>query len=115
MGGGDDELTVEHAAMRESREEGLVHFGKVTIERTLITALNEDLAWAAAEHDRTKAVPFRLVKESATNRDLLRQLCQHRLDRRRHSSCAGALRCRHLISLRMREYRHCGQKPRCEL
>jgi hypothetical protein len=58
-----------------------MQLGKIAIERPGVAALNEELA-LAAENERTKAVPFRLVQIIA-RRYGVGELGEHRLDRRR--------------------------------
>ena len=79
--GGDDDLAVHHAAIREVGKQRLVQFGKVTIERPEIPALDEELG-ATAKDDRAKPVPLGLVQKRATAGDPIGGLREHRLDRR---------------------------------
>src|SRR5438477_439659 len=51
--GGDDDLAVEHAALRQPLEQRVVQLGKVAIERTRIAALDEELR-AAVEYQRAE-------------------------------------------------------------
>ena len=83
-GRGDHDLAVDHAAVRQAGEERRVQLGKVPVERPQVAALDEHVP-AAAEHDRAKPVPFRLVQKAVAGRKLCRQLGEHRLDRRNDS------------------------------
>ena len=64
------------------REQRVVQLGKIAIERPQVAALDEDVG-RAAKDDRAKAVPLRLVQERWPRRQLVGQLREHRLDRRR--------------------------------
>ena len=75
------DLAVHDDAGRDLCEDGVVHVGKVPIERLQIAALDVDVI-AAAKDDRAKAVPLRLVQERSARRQRVGQLCEHRLDRR---------------------------------
>ena len=81
MIGGDDDLAVDHASLRQSVQQRVVQLGKVPIERPQIAALDVDVRFAA-EHDRAEAVPLRLVQEIAGLGKRLGELREHRLDRR---------------------------------
>ena len=59
---GDHDLAVQHRAGREPGQQGVMQLGKVAVERPQIAALDEDLC-RAAEHDRAKPVPLRLVEK----------------------------------------------------
>src|SRR5262245_32432303 len=77
----DDDLAVDDAAGRQPGQQGVVQLGKVTVQRPQTAALNVAIVFAA-EDERTKAVPLRLVKESALGGQRLGQFREHRLDRR---------------------------------
>jgi hypothetical protein len=77
----DHDLTVDDATIGQAAQEGVVQLGKVAVERPQLAALNEDIR-AATEHDGPKSVPLRLVQEGAIDRELFRQLGEHRLERR---------------------------------
>ena len=62
----DDDLAVEHAAVRQRVEQRRVQLGKVAIERLEVAALDVDVA-AAAKDDRAKAVPLRLERKVASS------------------------------------------------
>ena len=79
---GDHDLAVEHAACRQAREQRVVQFREIAVERPRIAALDEELA-AAAEDQSAEAVPFRLEQVVVPVRQLLGELREHRLDRRR--------------------------------
>ena len=78
---GDDDLAVNDAVVREARQQRVVQLGKIPIERPQVAALDEHLA-AAAKDNGAKAVPLRLVQERAAGRQRVRELGEHRLDRR---------------------------------
>ena len=79
--GGDDDLAVEHAPLRELRLERRHEFGEVARHRPLVAAAELDLV-AVAEDDRAEAVPLRLVRRS--RRDVGHRLREHRRDGRHH-------------------------------
>ena len=60
----------------------LVQLGKVAVERPQVAALDEHVA-RAAKDDRAKAVPLRLVEKAVAGGQLVGELREHRLDRRR--------------------------------
>ena len=62
--GGDHDLAVDHALLRELRADRLDQLGEVPRERLLVPAPDLDVV-AVAEHDGAKAVPLRLVEEVA--------------------------------------------------
>jgi hypothetical protein len=57
---------------------------KIAIERSRVAALHVQVV-LAAEHDRTEPVPFRLIQVFA-DRELVRELGEHRFDWRRHGA-----------------------------
>ena len=61
---GDDDFTVDHAIVGQSGEKRRVQLRKIAIERPQIAALDEDVG-PAAEDERAKSVPLRLVEEGA--------------------------------------------------
>src|SRR6185369_7864517 len=77
--GRDDNLAVDDAAVRELFNQGVMQFGKVTIEGTKIAALNVDVS-AAAKHDCAESVPLRFVQKRTLGREFLGQFGEHRLD-----------------------------------
>src|SRR5689334_16738877 len=77
----DDDLSVEHTALRQLRAERDDELGKIAIERLEIAALREDVV-AVAEHERAEAVPLRLVDPSRPFRELVTRRGEHRLERR---------------------------------
>ena len=77
----NDDLSIEHASVRQPFEERLVELGKVTVERPQVAALDEDLR-RAAKDDGAKAIPLGLVEQAFTMRQLFGELRQHRFDRR---------------------------------
>ena len=60
----------------------VVQLGKVAIERPQVAALDEDVGLAAKD-DRAEAVPLRLEQEAVARGELVGELREHRLDRRR--------------------------------
>src|SRR5262245_20982047 len=78
----DHDLAVEDTAVRQALEQRLVELREVPIERPRVAALEVELARAAAKDERAETVPRRLVQPSLPLRQLVRELCQHGLDRR---------------------------------
>ena len=64
VAGGDDDLAVDHAVLRQALEQRVVQFREVAVERPRVAALDIHIA-RAAEHDGPKAVPLRLVQVRA--------------------------------------------------
>jgi len=83
----DDNLAVDDQAWRQLVEHGAMHFREIPIERLQIAALDEDVV-GAAKGDCAKAVPLGLV-EVWTLGQRVRQLREHRLDRRRDGEARG--------------------------
>jgi hypothetical protein len=81
VGCGDHDLAVDDRSRRQVADQRLVQLGEVAIERLQLAALDVEVR-VAAEHDGAKAVPLRLVEEPAAVRQHVRQLGEHRLDRR---------------------------------
>ncbi len=81
VGRGDHDLAVHHTAVRQPGQKGLMELRKVAIERPEVPTLDEDLG-SAAKDDRAKPVPFGLVQKRPRG-ELLCELREHRLDRRR--------------------------------
>src|SRR6185295_17889667 len=77
---GYDDLAVKNASRWQLLQEDVVQIGEVAIERAPVAALDEHVV-SATKHERAKAVPFGFVQVPAGRRQLLGQLCQHRLDR----------------------------------
>ena len=77
----DDDLTVDHAAGGNAFEKRVVQLGKVPVEGSKIAALDVDIG-CRAEDDRAESIPLRLVEELPFGRQIIRELGQHRLDRR---------------------------------
>ena len=77
-----DLLAVDHAILRQARDERVVQLGKVAVEGPRVAALDVHLG-RAAEHDGAEPVPFWLVQVAACGQ-LVGQLRQHRLDRGIH-------------------------------
>src|SRR6516165_102347 len=48
---GNDDLAIEHAALGQLRTQGFEQFGKITVQRFLVSALDQDLI-AIAENQR---------------------------------------------------------------
>src|SRR3954463_8496850 len=78
---GDHDFAVENTAGWQSLRTYFVQVGKVTVERPMIAALDEDLA-PLTKYKRAKAIPLRLVKKFAFCRQLDCKLRKHRIDRR---------------------------------
>src|SRR5688572_22503280 len=78
----DDDFAVDHAPVRQCLRKHVVELGKVAIERPRVAALDVDLARLPAKDDGAETVPFGLVEERAACRQRLRQLREHRFDRR---------------------------------
>src|SRR5215203_3485173 len=79
----DHHLAIDHAVVRQAREQRVVQFRKVSIQRTKVPALNEQLG-SASKDDCPEAVPFRFVKEDLSLRQLVGEPGEHRLDWRRY-------------------------------
>ena len=84
----DDDLAVDHAAVRQRAQERLVEFRKIAVERPQVPALDED-GRVAAKDDGAKPVPLRLVEPAAAGGEFLDQLGEHRLDRGRDGERGG--------------------------
>ena len=65
--GGDDDLAVDHAALRQLGSDRRDQFGEVAGHRPLVAAAQLDLV-AVAEADRPEAVPLRLVGGAGRDR-----------------------------------------------
>src|SRR5947207_13885576 len=76
---GDDHLAVDDRTRREPLQQDVVEFGKVSIERTQIPALDVHTI-ITTENDRAKTVPFRLEHEPVAGWQGFRELGQHRFD-----------------------------------
>ena len=63
------DLAVHDAVVGQRREKGVVQVREVPVQRTQIAALDEQIV-AAPEHNGAKPVPFRLVQESVSGRQL---------------------------------------------
>ena len=73
----DHDLAVEHTTSRKLLQNGIDEFGKVTIERLLIAALNHHF-FAVAKNQRAKAVPLGFEDPRAGFRQLANAFGQHR-------------------------------------
>ena len=60
---------------------GSINFRKVTVERLLVAALNQDLV-AIAKHQGAKAIPLRLEDPAIAIRQLAHSFCEHWQHRR---------------------------------
>src|SRR4051812_49483268 len=78
---GDDDLSVEDAALGNLTGERLDQLREVTVERLQLAALQIGLA-AIAEDETAESVPFRLVEEVVPAGEVLGQFRQHGLDGR---------------------------------
>src|SRR4051812_30272784 len=78
---GNDDLTIDDAALGQVRLERRWQLGEVAVERLQVSALDEHLI-AVAEDDRAKAVPFRLEQPAVGLRNVLGELGQHWFERR---------------------------------
>jgi hypothetical protein len=77
----DDDLAIQHTTGRQLREQCVVQFREVAVERLEIAALDVDVV-SAAENQRAKPIPFRLIRHGTACRQLFAELREHRLDRR---------------------------------
>jgi hypothetical protein len=88
----DDQLAVEHAALRQRPADGLHDLGEVAGHRPLVAAGELDLV-AVAEHDAAEAVPLGLVQEAALGPvrrgDALHRAREHRRHRGVHGKVHG--------------------------
>jgi hypothetical protein len=75
--------------VRQTLEQPLVKLREIPIERARIAALDIELV-DAAKYDRPKTVPLRLIQVTA-DRQLIRELREHRLDGRFHAKLGRAL------------------------
>ncbi len=78
----DNDLAIDHAAVRQVGPQGLDHFGEVPGHRALVPAADLHLV-AVAEDDRPETVPLGLVAHRP-GRDFLDGLGEHRRDRGHH-------------------------------
>ena len=78
----DDDLAVEHAALRQRVVQRLLELGEVAVQRLAVAALQQRLL-AGAKDDRPEAVPLRLEQEAGLGGQGVGDLREHRLDRRR--------------------------------
>jgi len=81
--GGDDDLAVEHAGLREALEQRVVQLREVAVEGAQVAALEEDIC-TVAEHDRAESVPLGLVEPARAGREAVGEPGEHGLDRRFH-------------------------------
>ena len=86
----DDDLAVHDDVERQRREQRVLELGDVTIERAKIAALDEERG-ASAEHDGAESVPLGLVEIGPGRRQIVGQLREHGLDRRRDREIACRL------------------------
>src|SRR5215210_6179868 len=77
----DDDLTIQYAAIGQPLEQGFAQLWKVSVERSEVAALDEDIP-SAPKHDGTEPVPFGLVQKLSLGWQGARQLSEHGLDRR---------------------------------
>lgn len=77
----DHDLPIENAAFWKRLQERVAELREIAIERTLIAALKIETL-SIAKYQRSKSVPFRLKNPPLTLGDGIRQLREHRLDRR---------------------------------
>ncbi len=79
-----DHLPVEHTARRQLVTQRLLELRKVAAELLAVARLDDDLV-AVAEHQRTEAVPFRLVgPHPGFGRHRSLGFGKHRLQRRQY-------------------------------
>src|SRR6185437_8347630 len=79
--GGDDDLAVDHAALRQLGDRRGDQLGEIAGHRFFVAAADLDLI-AVAEKDRPEAVPLRLIRR--VRRDRFHRFGQHRRNRRHH-------------------------------
>ena len=75
----DHDFAVNHGSGWKLLCESVMKLGKVPIQRTEITTLNVDVG-AAAKHNRSEPVPFRLIQEPTVGRKLVGKLREHGFD-----------------------------------
>jgi hypothetical protein len=80
-GADDHELSIDDAALGQVRDERLPDLGEVPVQRTQVSALGIE-AIAVLEDDGAEAVPFRFEEPAFALGQAVRELRQHRLDRR---------------------------------
>jgi hypothetical protein len=80
---GDHDFPIQHALQRQGRPQGIQQFGKVPVQRLLVTALNENLV-PIAENKRPEAVPLGLKDPVVAGRQLLNPFGEHRQHWRIH-------------------------------
>src|SRR3954453_14903385 len=78
---GDDDLAVDHAALRQHRRERLDELRKVAVQRLQIAALQQELVFIA-KHQRAEAVPFRLEEPAVAFGQRIGGGGEHRFERR---------------------------------
>ena len=78
---GDDDLAIEHAALRERCAERCGKLRKVAVEGLEVARLRVE-GLAVTEDQGTKAVPLRLEQPAVVRREAIDRLGQHRLDGR---------------------------------
>jgi hypothetical protein len=76
----DDDLSVQHAALRELCLQRIDELGEVALERLLVATLDEDLI-AVTEDQRTEPVPLGLEDPPGADGKLGDALGEHREDR----------------------------------
>jgi len=85
---GDDEFAVECALCGKVLAKRVDHFGKVSIERFLISALDKDVIAFAKDED-AKAIPLGFIDPFALGRHLVDTLGKHGEDGRADGKIHG--------------------------
>ena len=76
---GDDEFSVQYTFVRQLIAQGADHLGKVTVERFLISTLEQDLVSISKDQD-AKSIPLGLVDPAAFRGYRIDALREHRQD-----------------------------------
>ena len=79
----DDDLTIADVSVRQDRLERCDQFRKVTIERFLISTLNQDFV-PIAEYQSSETIPLRLEEPSFSFRNGADTFREHRTNGRNH-------------------------------
>src|SRR5215472_4616478 len=72
----DDQLTIQHVALRKPRAQRVEHVGEVAVERFLVAALYEDFL-AVAKDQNAEAIPLGLEDPVAGGGDVIDPLGEH--------------------------------------
>ena len=85
----DDDLAIEHAAVRERCPEWFGQLGEVAVQRLEVAGLRVD-AVSVTEHQGAEAIPLGLEQPAVVAGERVGRLGQHRLDGRVEGECHRA-------------------------